>query len=147
VSWCVPPWVYPSWDSLCFLDMADNFLSHVGEVFSYYLFKYFLRFFLFLSSFWDSYTVNTGAFNVVPEVKLLGCLRFFSFFFLYSVFSIDFHHSVLQATYLFFCLSFLLLVPSSVLFISHANKVMLKILQAKLQQYRNQKLPDVQVEF
>ena len=35
----------------------------------------------------------------------------------------------------------------AVLFISHANKVMLKILQAKLQQYRNQELPDVQVEF
>ena len=35
----------------------------------------------------------------------------------------------------------------AVVFISHANKVMLKILQAKLQQYRNQKLPDVQVEF
>ena len=31
--------------------------------------------------------------------------------------------------------------------ISHASKVMLKILQAKLQQYVNQKLPDVQVGF
>ena len=32
-------------------------------------------------------------------------------------------------------------------FISHASKIMLKILQAWLQQYLNQKLPDVQVEF
>jgi len=31
--------------------------------------------------------------------------------------------------------------------ISHASKVMLKILQAKLQQYVNQELPDVQPEF
>ena len=31
--------------------------------------------------------------------------------------------------------------------ISHANKVMLKILQAKLQQYVNRKLPDVQAGF
>ena len=31
--------------------------------------------------------------------------------------------------------------------ISHTNKVMLKILQAKLQQYVNQELPDVQVGF
>ena len=31
--------------------------------------------------------------------------------------------------------------------ISHASKVMLKILQAELQQYVNQKLPDVQVGF
>ena len=31
--------------------------------------------------------------------------------------------------------------------ISHASKVMLKILQAKLQQYVNQELPDVQAGF
>ena len=31
--------------------------------------------------------------------------------------------------------------------ISHANKVMLKILQARLQQYVNRELPDVQVNF
>ena len=31
--------------------------------------------------------------------------------------------------------------------ISHANKVMLNILQARLQQYVNRKLPDVQDEF
>ena len=31
--------------------------------------------------------------------------------------------------------------------ISHASKVMLKILQAKLQQYMNQQLPDVQAGF
>ena len=30
---------------------------------------------------------------------------------------------------------------------SHASKVMLKILQARLQQYVNQKLPDVQTGF
>ena len=31
--------------------------------------------------------------------------------------------------------------------ISHASKVMLKILQARLQQYRNRELPDVQAGF
>ena len=31
--------------------------------------------------------------------------------------------------------------------ISHASKVMLKILQARLQQYRNQELPDLQAGF
>ena len=31
--------------------------------------------------------------------------------------------------------------------ISHASKVMLKILQARLQQYVNQELPDVQAGF
>ena len=31
--------------------------------------------------------------------------------------------------------------------ISHASKVMLKILQARLQQYLNRELPDVQADF
>ena len=33
------------------------------------------------------------------------------------------------------------------LLISHASKVMLKILEARLQQYTNRELPDVQVSF
>ena len=35
----------------------------------------------------------------------------------------------------------------TVVLISHANKVMLKILQARLQQHVNQELPDVQARF
>ena len=35
----------------------------------------------------------------------------------------------------------------TIVLISHASKVMLKILQARLQQYVNQKLPDVQAGF
>ena len=35
----------------------------------------------------------------------------------------------------------------TVAFISHASKVMLKILQARLQQYMNRELPDVQAGF
>ena len=35
----------------------------------------------------------------------------------------------------------------TVALISHANKVMLKILQARLQQYMNWELPDVQTQF
>ena len=35
----------------------------------------------------------------------------------------------------------------AVLLISHASKVMLKILQARLQQYMNSELPDVQAGF
>ena len=69
VSWCVPPWVYPSWESLCFLALVDYFLSHVREIFSYYLFKYFLRSFLSLFSFWGPYNVNVGTFNVDSEVS------------------------------------------------------------------------------
>ena len=35
----------------------------------------------------------------------------------------------------------------TIAFLSHAGKVMLKILQVRLQQYMNQKLPDVQAGF
>ena len=35
----------------------------------------------------------------------------------------------------------------TIVFISHASKVMLKILQPRLQQYMNQELPDVQAGF
>ena len=36
---------------------------------------------------------------------------------------------------------------STIVLISHANKVMLKILEARLQQYVNRELPDVQAGF
>ena len=36
---------------------------------------------------------------------------------------------------------------STIAFISHTSKVMLKILQARLQQYMNRELPDVQAGF
>ena len=36
---------------------------------------------------------------------------------------------------------------STIALISHASKVMLKILQARLQQYMNRELPDVQAGF
>ena len=35
VSWPVSPWVYPVWDSLCLLDLINDFLFHVGEIFNY----------------------------------------------------------------------------------------------------------------
>ena len=52
---------------LFFLDFVDYCLPHVKEVFSYCLFKYFLRSFLSLFLFWEPYNANVGAFNVVPE--------------------------------------------------------------------------------
>ena len=35
----------------------------------------------------------------------------------------------------------------TIVLVSHASKVMLKILQARLQQYMNRELPDVQAGF
>ena len=59
----------PVWDCLHFLDLLDFFLSHVREVSSYYLFKYFIRPFLFFFFFWDPYNLNVCMFNVVPEIS------------------------------------------------------------------------------
>ena len=70
VSLCVPPQVYPAWDSLRFLDLVNYYLAHVWEVFSYYFFKYFLRSFLSVLSFWDPYNVNVGVFNVLVNRKI-----------------------------------------------------------------------------
>ena len=81
VSWGVSPWVYPVWDSLCFLDLGDYFLPHFREVFDYYLVKYFLMVFLFVFFFWDSYDLDVGAFNIVPEVSEIVLISFNSFFF------------------------------------------------------------------
>ena len=43
--------------------------------------------------------------------------------------------------------SFILIPKKGNALISHASKVMLKILQARLQQYMNHELPDVQAGF
>ena len=79
MSWGVLPWVYPVWDSLGFLDLGDYFLPHFREVFNYYFLKYFLMVFFF----WDSYDLNVGAFNSVPEVSEVVLISF-SYFFLFS---------------------------------------------------------------
>ena len=39
------------------------------------------------------------------------------------------------------------MVTSTIALLSHAGKVMLKILQARLQQYVNHEIPDVQADF
>ena len=67
--WCVSPWVYPVWDSLCLLDLIDYFLLHVGEIFNYNLFKNFLMPFCFLVFFWDPYNSNVGVF-ILSQMSL-----------------------------------------------------------------------------
>ena len=84
-----------------FLDLSDYFLSHVRELFTYNLFRYFLRFFLFFVFFWDPYNSNLVAFNVVPEITEAVLISFQSFFFILFC-GRHFHHSVFQVTYLSF---------------------------------------------
>ena len=73
--------------------------------------------FFSLFSFWDPYNVNDGAFNVVSEVSQTALISFYPFFLILFNGS-DFHQFVSQFTYSFFCLIYLLLIPSSVFFIS-----------------------------
>ena len=105
MSWGVSPWVYPVWDSLGFLDLGDYFLPHFREIFNYYLLKYFLMVFLLVFLFWDSYDLNVGVFDIVPEVSEVVLLSFHSFFFFPLCF-IYFHHYIFHLTYPIFCLSY-----------------------------------------
>ena len=84
-----PPWVYPAWDSLPFLDLVDHSLSHVREVFSYYLLTYFLESFLSLSSPYGT-----------PLVHLMLSQKFLTLFFFFCIFSL---YSVSQQWFPLFC--------------------------------------------
>ena len=102
VSWCVSPWIYPAWDSLCLLDLIDYFLFHVGEIFNYNLFKNFLISFLFLFYFWDPYNSNVGVFDIVPDVPETILSSFHSFYFI-LLFRSYFHLFIFQLSDPFFC--------------------------------------------
>ena len=72
--------LYPRQVSHCG-GLGDYFHLHFREVFNYYLLKYFLMVFLFVFFFWDSYDLNVGLFNIVPEVSEIVLIAFNSFFF------------------------------------------------------------------
>ena len=55
----IPPWAYTAWDSLCFLDWVDYFLSHVREIESHSVMSNSLRHHG-LYSVWNSPGQNTG---------------------------------------------------------------------------------------
>ena len=118
MSWGVSPWVYPIWNSLCFLDLGDYFLPHFREVFNYYLLEDFLMIFLSVFFFWDSYDSNVGTFNNVPEVSEVVLTSFNSFFFFPLC---SFISTILSSTSLVLSSAsvILLLVPSRVFFSSH----------------------------
>ena len=110
MSWGVSPWVYPVWDSLGFLDLGGYLHPHCGEFFNYYLLKYFLRPFLFVIFFWNSYDSNVGVFNIVPEISEIVLISFNYFFSL----SASFISTILSSTSLILSSAsvILLLVPS-----------------------------------
>ena len=101
---------------LWFLDLIDYFLSHVQEVFSYYLFRYFL--WPFLSSTSGPLIMSMLVLLILSQRSLRLSSFIFIIFFCVLFHGSSFHHSVLRVIYSFFCLSYLVLITSSVLFIS-----------------------------
>ena len=95
MSWYVSPWVYPVWDSLHFLDLVVNFLSHVREIFDYNLFKNSETLSFFSSSSETPINLNVEAFNIVSEVSEITLNSFLSFSFI-MLFSSYSHHSIFQ---------------------------------------------------
>ena len=94
--WCIPPWVYPAWDCVHFLDLVDYFLYHVMKVFSNYFFRY------FLGSFLSSFSGTLIMWILVHLMLSQNPLRLSSFFFfILSFFSL---YSVLSQWYPPFCL-------------------------------------------
>ena len=98
--------------TLGFLDLGGCFLPHFRDVFNYYLLKYFLMPFLFVSFLWDTYDSNVGAFNVVPEVSEFVLICFYSFLLSASFISTILSSASLILSYLSVILS---LVPSKML--------------------------------
>ena len=121
-SWSVLPWVYPVWDLLGFLDLWGYILPHFREVFNYYLLKYFLMPFLFVF-FWDSYDLNVGALNIIPEVSEVVFISFNSFFLfssmlhLFPPFYLPPHLSYTLPSYFMLVLSRVMLISVIALFI------------------------------
>ena len=85
--------------TLCFLHLVDYFLSHVRKVFTYF-FKYFLVSLL-------SSPAGTCIMVILVSLMLFQrSLRLSSFFFYILFCDSDSHQSILQITYLFFCISY-----------------------------------------
>ena len=89
-------------DSLHLLDLIDYFLFHVGEIFKYNLLKKFIIPFVFLFLFWDPYSSNVGALDIVPEVSETILSTFHSFYFI-LLFRSHFQHFIFQLIDVFFC--------------------------------------------
>ena len=109
VSQYVPPWLYPAWDSLCFLPLVDYFLFHgsvqllalqiLSRVFSVF-------------SFWDFYNANV---HLMLSQRSLRLSSFFSpmFCFVAVISTIQFSRSLIHSSP-----SYSSVDHSSVLFIS-----------------------------
>ena len=99
--WCIPPWVYPAWDCLCFswtwLTVSFPMFRHFSAIISSNI---------FLGPFSLSAPSQTPIMQMLMHLMLSQrSLRLFLFILFSILFcSSDFHHSILQVIYPFFCL-------------------------------------------
>ena len=117
MSLSASPWVNPVWDSLGFLDLGGYFLPILGTFSTIISSCIFSCPFFFVFFFWDSYGLNVGAFDIVPEVSEVVLISFHSFSFFPLCFTY-LHHCIFHLTYPISASVILLLVPSRVLLIS-----------------------------
>ena len=114
--WGVSPWVYPVWDSLGFLDFSGYSPPHFRGVIllSPQEYSHGLSFVFFL----DSFHLNAGAFNSVPEFSEVSSFFKILFFSFFPVYFNYFYHFVFNLTYPTFASFVIMLVPSRVCLIS-----------------------------
>ena len=125
--------------TLHFLNLGGYFLSHVGEVFDYNLCEHFVNLFLCVFFFQGSCNLIVSGVIFVPEFYKTVFNSFQSFFFL-ILFSSDFHHSLLQLTYSFSCLSqfgivLFWCIPSFQLFCFHLCLFVLQFFQISVKHF------------
>ena len=80
ISLLTPAHFLSLFGTLHFLDLGGYFLPRFREVFNYYL-KHFLMPFLFVVFSRDTYDLNVGALNIVPEVSEDVLTSFYSLLF------------------------------------------------------------------
>ena len=108
VSWCVPPWIYPAWDSV--LSVLRWLFPFPWENFQLLSLKIFSQSFPLSVLFWDSCNVNVLAFNVLPEISKTVLISLFC----YMIFTILSSSLLIHS----FASVIVLLIPSSVVLIS-----------------------------
>ena len=105
MSWGVSPWVYPVWDTLCFLDCVTISFLILG------------KFSPIISSSIFSWPFLLSSSSGIPMIQTLGnftlsqmSLRLSSFllilFFFFPLCFIYFYHSIFYLTYPIFCLRY-----------------------------------------
>ena len=106
------------WDSLGFLDLGGYFLPHFSDSFSLLSPEIFFHSLSFCLLLLDTFDLNVGAFNIMPEISEAVLISFYSFFFFHTASFISPFHLPAHLSFLLPYSVTLLLVPYGVFLIS-----------------------------